>query len=689
MRRWGATLGALFLTSCRLANGDVQEANQPTGGPLVCTQAPLVGNHQCDLLYGGVSEVDITPPPGLPTYGAGSNGAKAAVGYWLKLKARIIVLDAGPQRQVLIQTDLGASSSLVHRKLAEALAGQHVSPENLMLVATHTHGGPGGFSGDKFYNRMVSAKPAFNKGYTDYLVDELKKGVLEALADMQPAKLGFAEHFVDSRAMHNRSLEAWRKNYLDNGQLADEHKSVDNKVTVLRVDLQRGQAFVPAALFATFGVHGTAMNVNFPLYHGDVHGYAARLVAHSVNTAHGDHGFVAAVAAGAEGDVSPGPLGARTGKELVAFTATMGANAILAGFEQAGLAMHGPENVQLAVAYEEVSLRGASSSLGPLCDEAILGGPQAAGSEVSRGPTFGFFEMVEGVTREPDGCQSRKVKAGGAIQDEFFSPEEFPDVVPFQAFRFRFSPATGAEEAHLLLGFPGEPTTEVGREVVRRAKVAYRGSGKNLLKELESVAVVGLANGYATYFTTPSEYMAQHYEGGATLYGPYQGVFAAERLAVLARETTGLIEEVPGAPPRYQPHREFQPGLDNASLWPSSAACKPSSWTAEGLSIANGMVRFQWRGIDEQETCQLPAVSVECHPVGKRPGKQPRPLRAEPGLMPITDEGFQFEVWREGSNEWSASWSINASSKDPCYIVVRHPEREEPLMSESFAAGNQ
>ena len=670
--RWGVAVSSAWLASCALADGNVIELSQPPATPFECAVSTTGTPSPCEMLTGSAIEVDITPPPGLPTYGAGSTGAKAAAGHWLKLKARIIVLDAGTQRMVLIQTDLGASSSLVHRKLAKSLADARVSPENLMVVATHTHGGPGGFSGDKFYNRMVSAKPAYNAGYTNYLVTQLKDGVVNALKGMRPAKVGFAQRTVAAGATHNRSIEAWRKNYLDHGLLVDDRRSVDSKVTVLRVDLQNETGhYKPAALFSTFGVHGTGMNVDFPLYHGDVHGYASRLVAHAVESGHHVQGFVAAVSAGAEGDVSPGPVGAQTGKALVAHTATLGANAILDAFDEAERNLHGPNGVTLNVAYEEVSLRGASTSFGQLCDEAILGGPQAAGSEVSRGPTFGFFEMVEGVTREPDGCQSRKVKAGGFLQDGFFSPQEFPDIVPFQAFRFK----TGTQ-AHLLLGFPGEPTTEVGREVERRAKVAYRGEDRTSNGELQSIAVVALANGYATYFTTPSEYMAQHYEGGATLYGPYQGLFAAEHLAGLAQKTRGTSEEMPSSPPSYHPHRKFQPGEDDPDLWPKTDACEPTGWTAEDVTTDNGMVRFRWRGMKEHEMCVPPEVSVECHPKGVCPGNEPQPLRGEPGGMPITDEGFQFEVWREGWDEWSASWSINASSADPCYIVLRHPDRK-------------
>ena len=54
------------------------------------------------------------------------------------------------------------------------------------------------------------------------------------------------------------------------------------------------------------------------------------------------------------------------------------------------------------------------------------------------------------------------------------------------------------------------------------------------------VAIVGLTNSYAAYFTMPSEYLEQHYEGGSGLYGPYQGQFVVERLQAGDRLYEGI-----------------------------------------------------------------------------------------------------------------------------------------------------
>ena len=79
--RLGVVLVACCLSSC-LGNGKLVVVQNRAAAP-----APNV-----DRLRAGVAEVDITPPPGLPTYGFSSDGAARTEGYWLRLHGRIIVL---------------------------------------------------------------------------------------------------------------------------------------------------------------------------------------------------------------------------------------------------------------------------------------------------------------------------------------------------------------------------------------------------------------------------------------------------------------------------------------------------------------------------------------------------------------------------------------------------------------------
>lgn len=601
-------------------------------------------------LRAAAREIDITPPPGLPLYGYSSEGVKRASGYWLRLQARIIVLDDGGGRRIaLVQLDLGASSALLHRKLASAVAEHGIGPQNLLMAATHTHGGPGGFFGHRFYNRFVGARSAFYPDLVAWLVSRISQGIDEAVAALEPARLAVAQARVSERASFNRSYDAWRHTYDDYGKrLPDD--SVDRRLTLIRIDADRVPA-APLAVFSIFGVHGTSMKADYPNYHGDVHGAAARMIATRIEQRHGVRDVVAATANGAEGDVSPGADPER--KQGMALTLEVAAHIADAALE-AFVSLDGKitareaRHPKLDWAYREVSLRGAGTERGRLCQVASLGAPQLAGSEEGRGPLYGFLGMYEGATRTPSGCDAAKIKIGGFLQNLVINDSEYPDVVPFQVL------ALG--DALTLAAVPGEPTTEVGRAIVARMSA----SGRPGLH-----AVVGLSNGYSTYYTMPEEFLAQHYEGGATLYGPYQGVLAAEQLGWLAKRLGQ-----PGAV-HYRKQRVFEPG-EATRLWPDRT-CDSASWEAGDLEVAPGTVSFSWSGLDTDELCTLPRVEVRC---GGR-------LLRDAGGYEQSDDGFPFEVTRCGSR-WRATWSRHASSTEPCRIVVLRDGA--PLESPPFHA---
>ncbi|NUP06220.1 MAG: hypothetical protein HOW73_09195 [Polyangiaceae bacterium] len=680
---------AFGATGCVLHDGPPQVVEQ---GPIVTDPKklatprcnPSASGEPASSLCAGAAEVDITPPPGMPTYGYSTNGVAEAKGYWLRLKARILVFEKPDEtgesvtRLVLIQADLGAASGLVHRKLANELRQQGIGPANLLVATTHTHGGPGGFFGDKFYNKSVGAKPAFIPEYVDALVSTMKDGIALAFADLKPARLGVAEADVDVAASHNRSYDAWKENYASEGVHLPDNRAdaVDHTLRLLRVDTIRDGKYKPRALWSVFGVHGTAMPPDYPLYHGDVHGLAARLAKHWIEEGSGVDGFVAAMATGAEGDVGPGNGKDDRGKGLVMKVAAEEAKAAVRAYRSLGteLPAGGPDLLDFA--YEEVSLRGAGTSLGHLCEVGVLGASEAGGSEDSRGPLYGAFGMVEGEPHDPRGCQATKDKIGGAIQDLAFQPTEYPDLVPFQVVAF----GDRADARGLFLAsFPGEPTTEVGRLVRKKIAQDYPGT----------IAVVGLTNSYATYFTTPSEYLAQHYEGGATLYGPYQGIFAAEQLQRVS-QWIGVEDEETRQKARFFPaKRTFQPG-ESKGIYPTKPSCDVGAWrpigvTKSQIDVAGSaqkakLVTFQWSGMEKSETCALPSIAVECRdPDDSTKWKtwvDERGYRAD-------DEGFDFEVWRDGDSTWSATWAERGDSSTPCRFAVR-PRGANAIVSATF-----
>jgi neutral ceramidase len=83
----------------------------------------------------------------------------------------------------------------------------------------------------------------------------------------------------------------------------------------------------------------------------------------------------------------------------------------------------------------------------------------------------------------------------------------------------------------------------MGRRVAQTVRRTIR-------PEVKDVIVIGLANEYVSYFATPEEYQAQHYEGASTLYGGESG-------PVILEEIRKLSIELDNHPPAASPARDF------------------------------------------------------------------------------------------------------------------------------------
>ncbi len=637
---WVLWVGCV-LSSC-LANGPLIWVRNKAPEPAAAVER----------LRAGTAEVDLTPPPGLPTYGFSSAGAAHTEGYWLRLRGRIIVLQSGTTKLALLQLDLGAASPLLHRKIAQRIERFGIAAPQLVMSTVHTHGGPSAIYGDKFFNSVVGARAGFDEHLVDAMADSLAKGVEAALGDMKDARAAWGQAQVPGPASSNRSRDAWLNNFAD-GRVPGS--DVDRTLTMLRVDAEENGSTSPLAAWSIFAVHGNSIGAaradepKASLFHGDIHGLAARLTARKIEQRTKVSGFLAATTTGAEGDVTPGPTpGGPQGLTLTMSVAELISQTADELHQSLDAAIARPEaaRVPIAVVYDETSLRGANTSQGRLCPSAFLGGPQLRGSEEGRGvPGWAapILRTDEGIVDPPHGCTATKVYALGplGIQEIAVMPEDFPDVGTFQLITFG-DPATGLA----LAAVPGEPTTEVGRRVMGEiARERWKGP----------VAVMGLTNAYLLYITTGAEYVIQDYEGGGTLFGGHEGTFVAEEFGRLAARWRPQQVTVNG----FDLNRAFRPGAQT-DLIPTGNPCEPSKWSAGALDLGPRRIVFHWTGAHEDEACALSKIRLEC-------GGQA--LLGEGGFAQ-NDEGYSFEVRREHGNAWSASWAVNGNSAQPCQFVV-------------------
>jgi neutral ceramidase len=482
-------------------------------------------------LRAGAGRADITPPTGYPLLGWARGDARAT-GQHTRLFARAIVLQRGSRRLALVAADL----NMIAGGMAEQAARRAgFDPRDVILSASHTHAGPTGYSNFRFKDAAFPTPKAPESGVSEpdpllytFLVRRLALALTRARADLAPAVAGWGQaRLVGLTA--NRSLEAHLADHgltLPRGAGRPEQDpdgavhTIDPDVDVLRVDRLAGGRRVPLGAWSTFANHGTVNRSTFDHYNADHHAAAARVFESAVRRAGRvppRRPVVNVYGNSDAGDVSAGLT--RFGPAVAEEVGRREGVAMLAAWRQAGARLE--RSPRLELRWTRVCFCGQDTPFGPLADHAVFGMSYLTGSEEGRGPLFDATgDIYEGRRLDaPAGVQGVKIEARADV-DRTLEPV----AVPLTAARVG---------DRLLVTVPGEATAELGRRTRAAALAASRAAG------IARVVVAGYANEYASYFTTPEEYGAQHYEGGTTVYGPASGPFVTASLAELAAALAG------------------------------------------------------------------------------------------------------------------------------------------------------
>jgi neutral ceramidase len=425
-------------------------------------------------LTAGAARADITPANGDEFFGYVRPDIHAD-GVALRLFAHALVLDDGERKVALVSVDLGAPHNVRNRVLS------HVRPlgfdnDTVLLAATHTHAGP---------NSMG-----------DWIAQQIAAAIREADAARAPATAAWATVDVTD-ANRSRSIEAHLANHgLDlmpgtgspdlDPDGPDHARDLD--LRMLRVDHVGGR---PLAAWAHFSVHPTCYIPANTTFSADCSGSATRRF---------EAGFpndapFAMFTNGNEGDLIPlyddynqHAVSDRVGLRI--------ARGMRAAWEEAGTRL----SRSLLVDGRSTTLRYEGQEVEPgkpVSNQAFWGLPFLGGGQ--NGPSIFYEAGLEGKRRPAalaDPVHGRKIIA---------APAPWSSNAEVQALRIGDS---------LLLGVPGEPTVETGRHI-KTAALAQAPAGTR------DAMVVGLANGFHGYFTTPEEYDQQHYEGGHTVFGKW------------------------------------------------------------------------------------------------------------------------------------------------------------------------
>ncbi len=471
-------------------------------------------------------------------------------------RAFVVVDRASGKRVVYVNADLAMIFQSVRQGVMARLKERYGSlygEENVLLSATHTHSGPGGYSHNVAYNLSVLG---FQKETYRAIVDGITESVAEAHEDLRPGAMSLGTGALTNASV-NRSREAFDRNpAADRAAFPD---AIDPAMTVLR--FRQGEK--DAGAISWFATHNTSITNKNTLISPDNKGYASYAWEHDhegVRYLDDTPGFVAAFPNTNAGDMSPN-LNLKPGSGP---TEDEFENARIIGERQLDKAREiyddarpiaGGVDSRLAyVDMENVTVRPEYTPDGKehrTCP-AVVGASTLAGS-VEDGPAIPLFEegmrtpiapILEALRIDtPSWLQSCQYPKASLIPTGLLSNVHpvTPKRLPLQIMKIG--------ELHLVAA-PGEFTIASGLRV--RRTVAER-----LGVPLDRVLLQGYANAYSQYATTPEEYDTQNYEGGSTLYGrytlpAYQQEYA--RIAESLREGTALDR---GTAPPDESGRQF------------------------------------------------------------------------------------------------------------------------------------
>jgi hypothetical protein len=243
-------------------------------------------------LLAGARAVNVTPPVGVPLAGYGGMGRRLLIpdllnryphAFWFKpsegihdpIMARALVLQSGPRRVLWIAVDLVGPDRDMVAELKDRLAGLGLRYDAVILAASHTHSGPGGFSRSRLFGFLAldSLVPAIR----EHLLRGMTEAAWEADRAKAPARVGVGRGEVREVIRSRVGLP------------------LDPEVGVMKVVRKDGR---PMALLWNYAIHGTLLGKQNRLLSGDVTAAASQELERAL-------GVPALYTNGAVGDVSP------------------------------------------------------------------------------------------------------------------------------------------------------------------------------------------------------------------------------------------------------------------------------------------------------------------------------------------------------------------------------------------------
>jgi hypothetical protein len=212
-------------------------------------------------LQAGAGVADLPAAPGAPLGGYGGLRDRIATGTLDPPQARALLLASRELRVALVAVDIVIVTPAIRDRVLERTRALAI--DTLLIAATHTHSGPGGYIPGRLAARVTAGR--YDASMPDRIAEATALAVERAARDLRPARVGWAEGQLDlARNRHS-------------GGEADE-----TALPVVRVDRPDGE---PVIALYSYGCHPVVLSPRNLEYSADYVGAARALLDERVGTA--------------------------------------------------------------------------------------------------------------------------------------------------------------------------------------------------------------------------------------------------------------------------------------------------------------------------------------------------------------------------------------------------------------------
>ncbi len=477
----------------------------------------------------GCGVYDVTGPAAEVGMMGFADVAQTTQGIYMRLWSRAFIIGDGERRVVYVCADLCMIYQAVKQAVAARVAkdstlSEYYNDKNILLSATHTHSGPGGYSHHFIYN--LTTKGFIPQNF-EAIVEGIYQSIKRAHANIVPGKIFIARGEVEGYGL-NRATRPYAMN--PEAERQRYGSDLDNEMTLLKLTALDGREL---GMINWLGVHPTSIGPSNRLIGGDNKGLAEYWFEKDKGSDFTKtNPFIAAFALGPAGDVSPNLWGIADGihdYEHMEIIAKKMYDKAVELYNSASEQITGPvDSRHRYTDFSQLHIDALDVDTVP----AAMGAAFLAGSTEDNVSQVTVFH--EGVTVDSLQGNERIIasvvdSAFGALWpktlDEKFikghAPKKIlvptglaswdgnpwtPQILPVQVFRIgQFA----------IAAQPTEITTMAGRRVRDTVKSALAPAG------VTHAVVASHSNAYSSYVTTREEYAGQEYEGASTHFGPY------------------------------------------------------------------------------------------------------------------------------------------------------------------------